>query len=287
MPRVARAILAGLPVHVVQRGINRQQCFFSERDYSTYLQFLAEFAFRFGCAVHAYCLMTNHVHMLVTPKAPESCALMMKNLGQHYVQTVNKRLERTGTLWEGRFKSGIVQSDGYVLACYRYIELNPVRAGMVKDPAQYRWSSYPSNAEGKPSELLKAHPSYEALGLEAAQRLTAYRLLCESAPPAPIVDEIRRATRSGAAIGKQRRGRGRPWDSQMRKMGSHLTHAARSRCREVAEPRHSLHAGWQTRSESSGHTHRTGLARERACRCIPRAPSWFLYVSLVTPSPQF
>src|SRR5262245_51438159 len=144
MPRVARAVLAGLPVHVVQRGINRQQCFFSEGDYSTYLRFLAEFALRFGCAVHAYCLMTNHVHLLVTPETPESCALMMKNLGQRYVQTVNRRLERSGTLWEGRFKSGIVQSDGYVLACYRYIELNPVRAGMVKDPAQYRWSSYSS-----------------------------------------------------------------------------------------------------------------------------------------------
>src|ERR1700754_3675427 len=104
MPRVARTVLAGIPLHIVQRGINRQQCFFSDADHSAYLNFLAEFSARFGCSVHAYCLMTNHVHLLVTPSAADACTLMMKNLGQRYVQVVNRRLERSGTLWEGRFK---------------------------------------------------------------------------------------------------------------------------------------------------------------------------------------
>jgi putative transposase len=220
MPRIARSVLAGLPLHVVQRGINRQQCFFADSDYSIYLSFLAEFSARFGCSLHAYCLMTNHAHLLLTPEAPDSCALLMKNLGQRYVQAVNRKLERTGTLWEGRFKSGIVHSEAYVLACYRYIERNPVRAGMVKFPGQYRWSSYHANAEGTTGGLLRSHPAYDALGLDTVQRTSVYRQLCESAPPEPIIEEIRRATRIGCATGKKRRGRGRPWESQMRKMGS-------------------------------------------------------------------
>jgi putative transposase len=178
MPRIARSVLAGLPLHVVQRGINRQQCFFSDSDYSVYLKFLAEFSARFGCSLHAYCLMTNHAHLLLTPETPDSCALLMKNLGQRYVQAVNRKLNRTGTLWEGRFKSGLVCTEAYVLACYRYIELNPVRAGMVRVPGRYRWSSYQANAEGKASELLTSHPTYEALGLDAAQRSSAYQQLC-------------------------------------------------------------------------------------------------------------
>ena len=129
MPRIARSVLAGLPLHVVQRGINRQQCFFSDTDYAVYLKFLAEFSVRFGCSLHAYCLMTNHIHLLLTPERADACALLMKNLGQRYVQSVNRKLGRTGTLWGGRFKSGLVRSESYVLACYRYIEMNPVRAG--------------------------------------------------------------------------------------------------------------------------------------------------------------
>src|SRR5436189_377067 len=170
MPRVARSVVAGLSLHVVQRGINRQQCFFSDSDYRTYLRFLDEFCVRFGCALHAYCLMTNHVHLLLTPQAMDSCALVMKNVGQRYVQMVNKRLQRTGTLWEGRFKSCVVGSEGYVLACYRYIELNPVRAGMVVGPGLYRWSSYRANAGGEVDSLLSPHAAYEALGLDMEKR---------------------------------------------------------------------------------------------------------------------
>src|SRR5262245_55776451 len=124
MARTARVVLAGHPLHVVQRGINRGACFFGESDYHTYLRYLAELSVRFGCSVHAYCLMTNHVHLLLTPETGDGCALLMKNLGQRYVQGVNYHLKRSGTLWEGRFHSSLVTSETYVLNCYRYIEWN-------------------------------------------------------------------------------------------------------------------------------------------------------------------
>jgi putative transposase len=210
MPRVARCVIAGVALHIVQRGINRGDCFFAPGDYATYLGLLQTFSADFDCPVHAYCLMTNHVHLLVTPARFDSCALLMKKLGQCYVQYINRRLGRTGTLWEGRYYSCMVTSDVYVLGCYRYIEANPVRAGMVPAAPDYRWSSYGANAEGHPVEWLRPHPSYEALSDEADRRRGAYRSLCEAPPPERIVDEIRRATRRGVAAGSVRRARGRP-----------------------------------------------------------------------------
>jgi len=210
MPRAARSVLINCPLHVVQRGINRGPCFFAEGDYATYLRYLAIFSARFGCSVHAYCLMTNHVHLLLTPHTASACALLMKNLGQCYVQGVNHRLCRTGTLWEGRFHSCLVSSESYVLACYRYIELNPVRAGMVAAPDQYRWSSYGANAEGEVDGFLRSHAAYESLGREADQRARAYKGLCEDGLPMFVVEEIRKATRIGCVVGTRRRSRGRP-----------------------------------------------------------------------------
>jgi putative transposase len=210
MPRVARSVLVDCPLHVVQRGINRSTCFFAEADYRTYLHYLAVFSARFGCSVHAYCLMTNHVHLLLTPHTADACALVMKNLGQRYVQGVNHRLGRTGTLWEGRFYSCLVPSESYVLACYRYIELNPVRAGMVAAATQYRWSSYGANAEGKGNAFIRPHAAYDGLGLESEQRSRAYKNMCDQGVPALVVEEIRKATRVGCAIGTRRRQRGRP-----------------------------------------------------------------------------
>ena len=210
MARAARSVLVGLPLHVVQRGINRHRCFFSDVDYATYLRYLQLFSARFGCLVHAFCLMTNHVHLLMTPQTADACARLMKHLGQCYVQCINKRLSRTGTLWEGRFRSCLVRSDSYILACYRYIELNPVRAGMVAAPGQYRWSSYAVNARGKASDLINLHPAYEALGLDAARRASAYQGLCETALSPFLVEEIRKATRVGCVVGTRRRSRGRP-----------------------------------------------------------------------------
>jgi putative transposase len=195
----------------VQRGINRSQCFFDERDYSTYLRYLSEFSTRFGCLLHAYCLMSNHAHLLITPLSNGACALFMKHLSQCYVQSVNKRLDRTGTLWEGRFYSCPVQSDAYVLACYRYIELNSVRAGMVGAPEAHPWSSYLPNATGKPDGLITPHPAYQALGTHDDQRGKAYSALCDSGIAETVIAEIRKATRLGCAIGAMRRSRGRPY----------------------------------------------------------------------------
>jgi putative transposase len=204
MPRGARVILVDCQLHIVQRGINHNACFFADCDYRAYLRYLAEFSGRFGCSIHAYCLMTNHVHLLLTPHSEDACALLMKNLGQNYVQGVNQRLGRSGTLWEGRFHSSLVTSHTYVLWCYRYIERNPVQAGMVGAPSEYSWSSYATNAEGRGHDFVRPHPAYESVG-----RL-AYRAMCEEPVPKPVLDEIRRATRVGCAIGARRRGRGRP-----------------------------------------------------------------------------
>ena len=210
MPRVARSVVPGFPLHVVQRGINRNACFFCDDDYALYLRYLAESATRFACSVHAYCLMTNHVHLLLTPREENACGLFMKYLGQRYVQAVNRRLTRTGTLWEGRFHSCIVRSDHHVLACYRYIELNPVRAGIVRTPSEYSWSSYGGNTGDRLDGLLDPHCAYEALGSDEAERRRAYEALCDNLTQSDI-DDIRKATRVGSVIGAPRRARGRPW----------------------------------------------------------------------------
>ena len=204
MPRTARAVFPNCPLHVVQRGINRNACFFCEADYRDYLGYVAEFAPQFQCLVHAYCLMTNHVHLLLTPRTMDACALLMKNLGQRYVQGVNHRLRRSGTLWEGRYFSGLVTSDTYLLLLYRYIERNPVRARMVAIPGEYPWSSYRTNAGPRRDSFVSPHPAYESLGRDA------YRAMCDEEIPDRALEEIRTATRLGHAIGARRRGRGRP-----------------------------------------------------------------------------
>jgi putative transposase len=210
MPRAARLVVPDVALHLVQRGNNRSQCFFAEADYARYLRYLARFAAEFGCSVHAYCLMTNHVHLLLTPHEQGACARAMKQLNQCYVQSINRLAGRTGTLWEGRFHTGLVLSGHYALACYRYIELNPVRAGLVVHPREYRWSSYEANAESKPDLLVSPHAAYLALGEEAGQRTRAYRHLFDSGMPEAAADDIRKATRGGYAIGTHRRSRGRP-----------------------------------------------------------------------------
>ena len=201
MPRRARLMLADVPVHIVQRGNNRTACFFADADYACYLFHLEKLAARFECAVHAWCLMTNHVHLLVTPSAADACGLLMKHLGQHYVQYVNRVRRRTGTLWEGRFRSCLAQSENYVLACYRYIELNPVRAGMVVHPRDYPWSSYRANAEGSQSSLVTPHVEYTRLGERGGLRRASYRGLLAEQLDGTLADEIRAATNGGFALG--------------------------------------------------------------------------------------
>jgi putative transposase len=210
MPRTARAVVPGIALHVIQRGNNRELCFFRESDRTVYLSYLRRFAPRCGCLVHAYCLMSNHVHLLVTPQTADACGALMKKLGQHYVQYVNRAHGRTGTLWEGRFRSCVAASERYVLACYRYIELNPVRAGIVSHPHEYRWSSHHANARAERDDLLAPHPAYAALADGDAPRRFQYRGLFEEALDARLVDEIRSATRNGRALGAPRIPRGRP-----------------------------------------------------------------------------
>jgi len=204
MPRRARIALADVPLHVIQRGNNRQACFFSDDDYRFYLDQLRQCAQRAGCAVHAYVLMTNHVHLLLTPREADAAGRLMKLLGQRYVQHVNRLYRRSGTLWEGRFRSCIVQDEAYLLGCARYIELNPVRAGMVAHPSEYRWSSYRANARGEANGLIEAHPIYTALGRRAQERQEAYRELFRHEIEPGLVDDIRRATNGNFALGNER-----------------------------------------------------------------------------------
>jgi putative transposase len=219
MPRGARLVLRDVALHLVQRGVNRGPCFHSESDHAEYLQLLGCFATEYGCSIHAYCLMTNHVHLLLTPHQHGACARLMKQLNQCYVQRLNKSAGRSGTLWEGRFHSGLVACDGYALACYRYIELNPVRAGMVAHPGDYRWSSYRANAEGSFDPMLSAHATYLALSEAPERRTVAYRALFDCGLRETDMEEIRKATRGGYRMGEQRRPRGRPRRQQIGKMG--------------------------------------------------------------------
>jgi putative transposase len=200
---------------VVQRGNNRSPCFYRESDYLLYLRLLGEFANRCGCSIHAYCLMTNHVHLFLTPHGTESCAQLMKNVSQHFSQYINRKQGRTGTLWEGRFRSCLVADERYSLACYRYIELNPVRAGIAARLNEYPWSSYGANAGLRRDSLVAPHPAYLALADEPTRRAERYAELAASGIDGRIIDDIRHATRNSMLLSHQRAKRGRP-----RKMGS-------------------------------------------------------------------
>ena len=204
MPRRARLTIPGIPWHIIQRGNNRTACFYAEEDYRRYLDTLKEQAEKFGCAVHAYVLMTNHVHLLLTPEREDSAGLMMKHLGQRYVQYVNRHYRRSGTLWEGRFKSCLTQSENYVLTCYRYIELNPVRAGIVQHPRDYPWSSYRANADSRSDPLITPHPEYLRLGGNDRDRHDAYRQLFAAHLDPTQIAEIRKATNGNYALGNRR-----------------------------------------------------------------------------------
>jgi len=176
MPRKPRFFLPGVPVHVVQRGRNREAVFFEETDYGAYLDWVAAGAQKYSCAVHAWCLMTNHIHLLVSSSRTDGVTRLMQFIGRHYVPFVNHKYGRSGSIWEGRFKSSLVDAEHYLLACMRYIELNPVAAGMVAHASQYLWSSYRANAEGHSARLITHHPVYQALG-QGEERLHAYQAL--------------------------------------------------------------------------------------------------------------
>jgi putative transposase len=200
MARLARVHLAGVPEHIIQRGNNRQVCFVSEDDFVTYVHWLKEYADKFQVHIHAWVLMTNHVHILCTATDNSGISLMMQSLGRQYVRYFNRRYQRSGTLWEGRFKSCLVQEEQYVMAVYRYIEMNPVRANMVGSPAEYKWSSYSINALGKVSTLCHPHSCYLALAASVKARQQAYRDLFTEVDEAMLID-IRSAVKGGMALG--------------------------------------------------------------------------------------
>jgi len=204
MPRQARKCPPGLPVHVIQRGNNRQVCFASDADLKAYANWLLEASLKFSVNIHAWVFMTNHVHLLMTPSCWSGISRTMQYLGRLYVRHFNFTYRRTGTLFEGRFKSSIVQDREYLLACQRYIELNPVRAGMVDDPADYLWSSYRAHAFGVQVRMWTPHPEYQALGPTRFLRLTAYRDLFESDLDKAFVDEVRNAANTGLVLGSER-----------------------------------------------------------------------------------
>ena len=200
MPRQARLIVPDVALHVVQRGHNGRNCFEQETDYLVYLANLRELAQKTACALHAYCLMTNHVHLFLTPSRQDACARLMRSLGQRYVQYFNRRYKRRGTLWEGRFFSCLVDSGDYVLATYRYVERNPVKAHMVASPAAYRWSSHSSNAGLAENRLLSPHPAYLGLADEPAQRHRAYQEMVATEDDPAFLAAIRDATKGGFAL---------------------------------------------------------------------------------------
>lgn len=204
MPRRHRQCPAGIPVHVVQRGNNRQVCFASDADLKVYAHWLGEGARKFGVAIHAWVFMTNHAHLLVTPDFGDSLSRCMQFLGRLYVRYFNFTYRRTGTLFEGRFKSCLVQSSSHLLVCQRYIELNPVRAGMVRDPADYAWSSYRAHAFGHAAGMWDPHPEYLALGSSRASRIKAYRSLFSKELDTELVDDIRHAINTGLVLGNDR-----------------------------------------------------------------------------------
>ncbi len=203
MPRPPRIELVDVPQHIVQRGNNRQATFFADSDFRFYKECLRDAANKHGCEVHAYVLMRNHVHLLITPRQANATAKFMQSLGRRYVRYVNDRHGRTGTLWEGRYRASVVESERYLLACCRYIELNPVRAEMVKDPADYPWSSYRRQVLGEPDDEVVDHPLYLALGNTAAARRQAYGAVFRQAIDAALLKDIRQSVNRCGVLGSE------------------------------------------------------------------------------------
>ena len=204
MPRKPRVYMAGVSCHVIQRGNNRQSCFFAEQDYQFYLECLNDACKKYKVALHAYVLMTNHVHLLMTPERADGISSVMQSIGRRYVQYINYEYKRSGTLWEGRHKSSLVSVEQYLFKCYRYIEMNPVRASMVDHPADYQWSSYRANAYGERSRIVRPHDLYMSLGNDLNVRLETYREFFITELDKQDVHDIRQAARFSLPLGDSR-----------------------------------------------------------------------------------
>ena len=204
MARQPRFNLVGVSQHVIQRGNNREPCFYAEEDYRVYLDILEAFLQKYHCLLHAYVLMTNHVHLLVTPQREDAVSKVMQMLGAKYVRYINKAYKRTGTLWEGRYKASLVDSENYLLTCMRYIELNPVRAGMVEVPGEYKWSSYHRNAYGRSDMCITTHPVYDSLADSVEEKQSRYRALFSNALSYDQLHEIRSMLNQEMVLGRSR-----------------------------------------------------------------------------------
>ena len=204
MARLPRIAPLDIPIHIIQRGNNRQICFGSDNDHAAFAGWLKEYSIKYRVDVHAWVMMTNHVHLLCTPRGDNGISRMMQALGRSYVRYFNHKYKRTGTLWEGRYKSCLIQSEKYLLEVYRYIELNPVRAEMVSSPDDYHWSSYQINALGKLSDLCTPHPEYLKLGEDTNERYKNYQTLFKHQFDAGVLEQIRNATNKGMVFGNNR-----------------------------------------------------------------------------------
>jgi putative transposase len=207
MARLPRYVIPGQPQHIIQCGNNRQVIFAADADYQYFRDALVEASDKHGLAVHAYVWMTNHIHLLATPAKADSISKVFQSVGRKYVQYFNFTYKRSGTLWEGRYRATVVDSERYLLTVMRYIELNPVRADMVAHPREYRWSSYGRNAHGETGQnvdWLAAHREYRRLGRSPEQRQAAYRQLFRAAVAKDDLQAIRDCTHKGWALGSTR-----------------------------------------------------------------------------------
>lgn len=204
MPRRPRVCIPGMPLHIIQRGNNRQVCSASDADLAAYANWLAVGAEKFGVRIHGWVFMTNHVHLLLTPMSEEGVPRLMQFIGRLYVRYFNDVYGRSGTLFEGRYRSSLIHDREYLLACLQYIELNPIRAGMVRDPGDYLWSSYRAHAFGTPIELWTPHGLYNDLGANPADRQAHYRKLMEQALAGEVVAKIRHCINKGLVLGSER-----------------------------------------------------------------------------------
>jgi putative transposase len=199
--RLPRLTVPGYPHHLIQRGNNRQTVFTDPTDYRRMLEYLGECAPRYGVAIHAYVLMSNHFHLLATPQDGSGLSSMMQSLGRRYVRIFNERHKRSGTLWEGRYKATVIDSERYLIACMAYIELNPVRAGMAPHAADYPWSSYAHQTGIRHDPLITPHSLYWALGNTPFSREAAYRQVVESGLGKEQIDDFTQAALKGWALG--------------------------------------------------------------------------------------
>lgn len=204
MPRRARLQIPGIPLHITQRGVNRAAVFIDDEDRDHYLALLGATLYKHGVALHAYVLMGNHVHLLASAEKIGAISQALRIHGQCYVQAFNRRHRRTGTLWEGRFKSCLVDSDRYLLTVYRYIELNPVRAAMVATPEEHRRSSVHAHLGHRADPLLTSHAVFDGLGCDDLSRAAAYRAWLYESIDASELHAVRLHIKQERALGDPR-----------------------------------------------------------------------------------